>query len=441
MNKMKNILSKSIFLLSFLLILGACEEKEFIELNTDANTTLSLSVDTVVLTEDTAADDAITLSWTEPDFGFDAAATYTILIDFVGGDFSAAQIIPMGSALEKTFTEGELNGKLLSLGIEPDEATNVDIVVQTVLSGFQTMQSEPVTLNATGYSSLLDLSTNWGVVGSATPGSWGNPDIPDLPFYTTDTPGILVAYVTLRDGEIKFRSDNAWTLNYGDTGLDGTLDEGGDNIVVTAGTYKIMVNLNDLTWSKEDYTWGLVGSATANGWDGPDFMIHYNPYQNNWKAAVTLLDGEIKFRFNNDWGLNYGDSGADGTLEAGGDNIVVTAGNYIVTFDLENLEYTLEAVDLWGLVGDATPNSWDGPDTKFTPDFGINEGTWYINGIILLDGEIKVRQNDAWGINYGDTGNDGTLEQGGDNIPVVAGTYNVKINFAETPPTINIYAW
>jgi hypothetical protein len=102
---------------------------------------------------------------------------------------------------------------------------------------------------------------------------------------------------------------------------------------------------------------------------------------------------------------------------------------------------TLEAVDLWGLVGDATPNSWDGPDTKFTPDFGINEGTWYINGIVLLDGEIKVRQNDAWGINYGDTGNDGTLEQGGDNIPVVAGTYNVKINFAETPPTINIYAW
>lgn len=438
---MKKIISKSIFLFSILLLLGACEEKEFIELNPDANTVVSLSTNAVVLTEDTATNDALTVSWTEPDFGFDAAPSYTIMIDYVGGDFSAAQLIPVGTEREKTFTEGELNGKLLSLGVAPSQSTDLYIAVKTVLSGFQTMVSNPVTVSVTAYSSLLDLSTNWGVVGSGTPGSWGNPDIPDLPFYTTDTPGELVAYVTLRDGEIKFRTDNAWTLNYGDTGADGSLDEGGDNIVVTAGTYKIDLNLNDLTYMMVPYTWGLVGSATVNGWDGPDFMMQYNPYQNNWIAAVSLLDGELKFRFNNDWALNYGDTGADGTVESGGDNIAVTAGNYIVTFDLVNLEYTIEGLDLWGLVGSATPNGWDGPDTKFTPDFGIDEGTWYINGIELIEGEIKVRQNDAWAVNWGDTGNDGSMEEGGDNIPVVAGTYNVKVNFAVTPPTINLYAW
>lgn len=438
---MKNIFKKSIILFSLLLVFGACDENEFIELNPEANTTLSLSTNSVVLTEETAMDNVLTVTWTDPEFGFDAAATYKILMDFAGGDFTAPQIVSNGSDLSKIFTGEELNGKMLSLGLVPEQETNVDFKIQVTLSDSQEMFSAPVTLNVTAYSSLLDLSTNLGVVGSATPGGWGNEDIPDLPFFTTDTPDVYVAYVTLRDGEIKFRKDNLWTENWGDTGNDGVLDASGDNIAVTAGTYKITVNMSDLTWSMEDFTWGLVGSATPNGWDGPDFMLNYNSYQNDWKTVVTLVDGAVKFRFNNDWGLNYGDSGADGTLETGGDDIIVSAGHYLVTLDLNNLVYSLEPIDVWGLVGSATPNGWDGPDTKFIPDFGINEGTYYINGITLVDGEIKVRQNDAWGLNYGDDGNDGLLEVNGANIPVTAGTYNIKVNFAEATPTLALYPW
>jgi hypothetical protein len=438
---MKKILNISIFLLGFLIVLNSCEKKEFTTLNPNANTIISLSSNNIVLTDNTAANDAVTISWTKPDFGFEAAPSYAILFDLAGGDFSAAQVVPVGNELEKTFTEGELNGKLLALGVAPNIATNISVMVRTKLSNSTSFDSEPVTLNVTAYSSILDLSTNWGVVGSATPGGWGNPDIPDLPFYQTSTPGNLVAYVTLKAGEIKFRQDNSWTVNLGDTGADGTLEPSGDNIVVNAGTYKIDFDVTNSTYTMTPYTWGLVGDATANGWGGPDFMLHYNPYNNNWKAAVTLSAGEIKFRLNNDWGTNYGDTGADGTLENGGDNIAVAAGNYIVTFDLENLTYQLEATDLWGLVGDATPNGWGGPDTKFTPDFGLNEDTWYINGITLSTGDIKVRQNDDWGLNYGDTGNDGTLEAGGDNIPVTAGTYNIKIVISATTQTINIYPW
>ncbi len=427
--------------MGLLIVLNSCEKKEFTTLNPNANTIISLSSNNIVLTDNTAANDAVTISWTKPDFGFEAAPSYAILFDLAGGDFSAAQVVPVGNELEKTFTEGELNGKLLALGVAPNIATNISVMVRTKLSNSTSFDSEPVTLNVTAYSSILDLSTNWGVVGSATPGGWGNPDIPDLPFYQTSTPGNLVAYVTLKAGEIKFRQDNSWTVNLGDTGADGTLEANGDNISVNAGTYKIDFDVTNSTYTMTPYTWGIVGSATANGWGGPDFMLHYNPYNNNWKAAVTLSAGEIKFRLNNDWGTNYGDTGADGTLENGGDNIAVAAGNYIVTFDLENLTYQLEATDLWGLVGDATPNGWGGPDTKFTPDFGLNEDTWYINGITLSTGEIKIRQNDDWGLNYGDTGNDGTLEAGGDNIPVTAGTYNIKIVISATTQTINIYPW
>ena len=437
---MKKLIKNSIFLFSFLLVLGACDDKTFLELIPEANTTVSLSSTALVLTEDAALNEVLTVNWTDPNFGFDAAASYKILMDFSGGDFSNPQIIAVGDNLSKVFTAQELNGKMLSLGLRPGDATDISFKIQITLSDAQEMFSEPVTMTITAYSSLLDLSTNLGVVGSATPGGWGNQDIPDLPFYTTVTPGVVVAYVTLRDGEIKFRKDNLWTENYGDDGADGSLELNGSNIVVTAGTYKITVNLNNLSWSMEDYTWGIVGSATPNGWNGPDVKLHYNSYSDNWKAVVTLADGEMKFRFNNDWAVNYGGSGTEGPISLGGGNLAVSAGHYLVTFDLNNLEFSVEQVDVWGLVGSATPNGWgDGPDTKFVPDFGINEGFYYINGITLVDGEMKIRQNDAWGINYGDDGNDGTLELNGANIPVTAGTYNIVYN--TVAGTIAIHKW
>lgn len=86
--------------------------------------------------------------------------------------------------------------------------------------------------------------------------------------------------------------------------------------------------------------WGLVGDATINAWDGPDMKM-YETATNQFSLYAKLESGSIKFRFNEDWGVNYGDTGADGSLESGGDNIAVTAGTYLVTFNLNNLTYSL----------------------------------------------------------------------------------------------------
>ena len=83
--------------------------------------------------------------------------------------------------------------------------------------------------------------------------------------------------------------------------------------------------------------WGLVGSATANGWGGPDMSLHQTGTANVYAGFFNLSDGEIKFRRDNDWGFNFGDNGADGTLEDGGSNIVIAAGLYKITLDLGNL--------------------------------------------------------------------------------------------------------
>lgn len=440
------VINKISFFKLFALVLTvsflSCDDVELTQINENANTSISLSETALVMTEDNAAEEILTVSWTTPNFGFQAAPSYSLELDLAGNNFESARVVPVGSNLSKTFTSEELNSALLSLGATPIEVNEVEMRLLVSLSNAQESYTEPVAIEATPFSSILDLSTNLGIVGSATPGGWGSDDIKDVPFYSTSESNIVVAYATLRDGEMKFRENNDWSVNFGDDGNNGSLEQDGANIPVTAGNYKITVNRETLEWSIEEYSWGIVGDGTVYGWDTPDVKFEYNPFQDNWKAAATLTDGEIKFRQNEQWDFNYGDTGADGTLEEGGDNIAVEAGHYIITLDLNNQTYELESTNLWGLTGSGTNTGWDAPDPdKFLPDFGINEGYFYANGVELLAGEIKVRQNQDWGVNYGDDGNDGTIELNGANIPSMPGIYNIEINFTVDPPTINFYQW
>ena len=425
--KLLNRLLLFMFATTFLV---ACDDEDYTILNPAAETVVTLSSSDVVLEKGNAGNDALTISWSEPAYGFDAAPTYRII--FRNGDLSAT--VNVGTELSKTFETEELNKILLNLGFEGGIANQANITVDAVLSVYKIITSNTSTLTATAYEDKLDLSTEWGVVGSAY-NNWGG-DGPDAPFYKTAEADVIVSYVTLMDGEMKFRLNNDWGENYGDNGADGTLDRDGDNIQVSAGTYKITVNTASLTWSMEAYTWGIVGSATTNGWDGPDMPLEYDPFSDTWKALVSLSTGEMKIRQNNDWGVNYGDNGLDGTLDAGGDNIPVNAGTYLVTVDLNSLEYSVKPMFIWGIVGSATPNGWDGPDIPLILSFEKDD-FYYINGVTLGDGEMKFRANNSWDNNLGDTGGDGVLEPGGDNIPVSAGTYNITIDFSD--PNAPVY--
>jgi hypothetical protein len=421
---MKTYFKNILILFVATIIMVSCDKEVLTVLNPDASTTVSLSVSDVILSKNNAGQEALVISWTDPDYGFDAGASYKII--FTAGDKSVT--VTAGTTLSKVFETVQLNKILLNLGLKGGIPTPVSIKINAGLSETTFFDSNTIILTATAYEDKLDLSSIWGVVGSATVNGW---DGPDMPFYTTSNANIIVAYVTLKTGEIKFRTNNSWTLNYGDNGVDGTLEQDGANIAVTAGTYKITLNTSLLSYTIEAYNWGLVGDATTNGWDGPDMPMTYDSFSDTWKAIVTLKAGELKFRFNNDWGLNYGDNGADGTLENGGANIPVTAGNYLVTLDLNTLSYTIEPINIWGIVGSGAPNGWDGPNVRFTPDFS-KDGVWVINKITLTDGEIKFRANDSWDINYGDDGNNGSLEAGGANIPVTAGNYKIVLDFSDS---------
>jgi hypothetical protein len=109
-----------------------------------------------------------------------------------------------------------------------------------------------------------------------------------------------------------------------------------------AGIIDIAALNNGLGGSLSD--WGLVGDATENGWDGPD-MEMYETSNDVYELYTDLLGNQMKFRFNEDWGQNYGDDGADGSLNSGGANIVIPGdGVYHVVLDLNTYSYTLEEV-------------------------------------------------------------------------------------------------
>ncbi|MFC3881708.1 SusE domain-containing protein [Algoriphagus namhaensis] len=156
-------------------------------------------------------------------------------------------------------------------------------------------------------------------------------------------------------------------------------------------------------------------------------------FDKKFTGFVHILggSGEFKFTEENDWvdGKNYGDNGADGTLENASDasNIKVTKfGTFEVNVDMNTKTYTLSDPLLWGIIGDATPGGWDSETPmNFNKDLNVLTIT-----ADLKAGEMKFRANQNWDFNYG--GSDGDLEAGGDNIPVAeAGNYTVTLNFNE----------
>lgn len=374
------------------------------------------------------------------DFGVQTNVTYRLESSILG-DFTDAVVVP---TLSNANNQIEVSiGTLKSLASDYGYSAPGSGVLNFRVKAYPgdgnstTLMYTPVqTLNVTLLEAISGGSgvevSQWGVVGSGY-NNWGA--FSDAPFYTTSQANVFVAYVTLVTGEIKFRANNDWGTNFGDTGANGTLEAGGDNIAVTAGTYKITLNLSNNTYTKEAFSWGIVGSG-FNSWGAtPDAKFTYDYVTNTFKVGVKLVTGEIKFRKNNDWGENFGDTGANGSLEAGGDNIAVTAGYYMVTLDLVNSTYTIEQADLYGVVGSAY-NSWGAsPDFTFTP---LSNGVWVAEIVPLTAGEIKFRVNEDWGVNLGDTGANGSLDAGGDNIAVsTAGNYRIVVNTTNSTYQLN----
>ena len=328
---MKNILKTAAICASLVWLVGCEKDEEKATMNANARVESNISASTLVLDKTQSNTTALTVSWETKDLGVQLAPVYTVEFE----NIATGKIKPLSAERSPfTLTVKELNEYLVGLGLKTGVATDVRVLVRAALSDQRSLVATK-TLKVTPYFDEIKAS-EWGVVGSATPNGWNGPDIK----MWNSTDGNLVAYATLSAGKIKFRKNNDWGVNLG--GSNGTLSSGGSNIAVTAGTYKITINVSKNTYAIETYSWGIIGSG-ARGWgDNDDVAMTYEGSTNSWVVKNIALDGEIKFRLNHSWGTNFGADSTDnpataleGDIKSGGSNIKVPAGTYNVSFSFD----------------------------------------------------------------------------------------------------------
>ena len=319
----------------------------------------------------------------------------------------------------------------------------------------------------------------WGLVGEYN--GWGAES--DIMLASDGT--YLVAKGVSLSGQFKFRKDGGWDVNFGAPGdvepfeltpnVETELAAGGKNFTIAEGTYDVYLDeanakawfINDGSYpgggaAPEASEWGIVG--VVNGWAAPDVTMYKTSTDGLFVAYnVAMPDGGFKIRANGEWNdaKNYGLEAA-GAVEVdhwysvitsgGSGDMSLTAGNYDIWFDLNNTKVYImtpgkaiseaqegtagsgstgggeETQQDWYLVGNF--NGWTAADANYKM---TAEGDWYVFKNFTADGDgVKFVADENWAVNRGGAfagaGQAIALTQGGDNMNVAAGTYDVYLS-------------
>jgi len=315
-----------------------------------------------VLKPENAAAQAERFVWDSADFGGPVEINYTIEIDKKGNDFAAPKSLGAIKAQNQlSVTVEAMNGAAISLGAAPFTPADFDVRIKATTGLFTPMYSNVINITISAYTTenpklwmpgSFQAASGYG--GDWTPST--GPQLSASGFGKTDFEGY--AFINSATAQFKFTPTSAgFDGDYGDAvGPDGVysgklIQTGEKNAglpTAKASYYLIKVDTDPgkLTYTLTETAWGIVGAATAGGWDNSTAMT-YDKEKKVWTITVDLKADEMKFRANNSWDINFGDTGGDGTLEYGSPtNIKVpSAGNYTVTLDLSKpraYTYTLK---------------------------------------------------------------------------------------------------
>lgn len=287
----------------------------------------------IVLTKP-QADAPIAFNWTAADFGVQLAVNYILQIDRLTGDFSNPVIVSQTPFLGDTLTSAQFNASLIALELIPETASPVKARVIAEIRGTPIVPASSSVVNMT--VTPFEAKDNIFLVGQHN--GWNpatavrmNRNLPGLRYE-------LYLNLTAVDQGFKILPTlGSWAGDIGeDPANPGRLTATGERNmqVTTPGFWRIRVDLAAMTWSSLRTHWGVIGSATPGGW-GSDTDMTFNAATGLWELTVPLTVGEIKFRANDGWDLNFGAAGAPGVLSEGGPNIAIaTAGNYTITLNL-----------------------------------------------------------------------------------------------------------
>lgn len=264
---MKKILLKAIIVVAGSFLFSSCAKDET-KVIYDGGTApvLSASIsDSIPLPVTDTTGNAVTFSWTNPNYQFSDGisslnVTYYLQIDTSGAKFSGEnmQTVAINSDLSTTFTVSSLN-KLLANGLLLQTGTRqtIDTRVKSFLgNGAAPLYSNTLSFSVTPYAPPPKIvppsNGQLYIVGDATPGGW--PPLtndPSVEQFTKMSSTLYKITIALNGGkEYKFVAivgqwTEQWSVATGDTfpnGGDFVLNGGNCIAPANSGLYDIVVN-------------------------------------------------------------------------------------------------------------------------------------------------------------------------------------------------------
>lgn len=197
-------------------------------------------------------------------------------------------------------------------------------------------------------------------------------------------------------------------------------------------TFSGMVNVEVIPFAVQLQYPRLYLPGDYQGWNpaNENTIIYSVNSDNRYEGYIHVLGGSGEFKINEgpNWDVNYGDDGANGTLDQNGANINVgsTFGTFLLRVNMDEKTFQVGPARSWGIVGDATPGGWNA-DTPL--EFNAEDNVLLLT-TDLKAGLLKFRANNSWDFNYGENNGDGILQAGGSDIPVTeAGNYTIVMDW------------
>lgn len=232
---------------------------------------------------------------------------------------------------------------------------------------------------------------------------------------------------------------------------------------VTAGAQKVYSNVVSLDVnpyyvdvstevSDEIQLWYLIGACIGDGsWSiGGDVGVAMIPMYPVYKDDGSVVPGEIQYvgyfpadqgfkliQVPGDWKAQWGQGDAGYVKNDGGSSDIKLPadGYYMIHLNTATDELTIEpyvlAVGVYNQI--AMPGDYQGWDTGsdlMNPMSTVVENhDWYLKSVTYEETTLKFAADNSWDVNWGGKGfPHGLGTQGGPDIAVPAGTYNVYFN-------------
>lgn len=454
--------------LAIVAIAISCEKLETTPQATKSDVTFSAtpSATAVAVAAKDSLSSALTLTWNDPKYAVGLAQTkFTIMVGAKDKNFANFQSKSFTGVLTGSLLGKEVNAFALKMGGVIGTPINLDVkVVSSQANNNETKNSAITNIAVTPYGDLTLTSTALSVTA--------NPATASLVGATLNWGTALSGLSVVKQYEIQYAKSgtnfsspntsnatsfsksfsqfdlNLIALGYGTAlGMEGSVDfrikatlpeqnlTAFSNIITVKVTPNISFN-----------SIGVVGDATAGGWDTDTDM--YRPDAANkpadWTVTLYLTGGKsAKFRADDKWVSNWGATAfPSGTAILGSSaNVAIgTSGYYSVNFNVATGAYSFTPVTTKiftkvGLIGAQSSPAWSSEFAMLTVD-PMNSQVW--TGTVTLNaGELKFRGDTNWDTSWGPasgttaTSLSGWSTTGVGNMNITtAGTYFVYINVA-----------